>query len=95
MEEHFTSKLLEDKLFCVLLLRGRQANGERHFCYLAVRLDHMDNFADAQQSGTAFEPTEYGQVLKHGVGEPTPEDMQEMEEQFNFDHSGYLDLLKD
>lgn len=95
MDEHFTTKVLEDKLHCVVLIRGRQADGERHYCYLAVRLDHMDMLAKVQRRGEPFEPTDYGQVLLHNTGEPTPDVMQKMESEFNFDHSGYVDLLND
>ncbi len=86
-----SEKILAEKTVCVLLVRGEAPDGSPIYAYVGVRADRLQEFMQAQQSGT-FYPEEYGVVIESGVGEPSAEVRLRMERDYNFDHAGMLDI---
>lgn len=90
-QSHLKSKM-RDKLYAILFLMGKGANGPR-YVYLSVRMDELKKLSEAQARGTAFEPADYGRVLACGDGYPDADVKARMEDEYGFDHTDYVDLL--
>lgn len=84
-DAHFTADLLQDKLYSILLLKGETPQGERSYAYVAVRADCMKLFLWAQEREDV-RPSDYGNVLAEGVGEPDDDTRRRMEKMHNFNH---------
>lgn len=79
-----------EELTAVLFYRGMSENREPMYAYIAVRSDKMKAFKKATASGKPMYLAEYGTVLASGSGEPTPEVMRKMRDEYNFDHENML-----
>ena len=86
-----SEKILAEKTVCVLLVRGEAPDGTPIYAYVGVRADKLQEFMEAQERGT-FYPEEYGVVIESGDGEPTAEVRARMEQEYNFNHEGMLDI---
>ncbi len=79
-------KILLENSLVFILLRGYTPDMQRQYAYVAIRGDLIEQFKKATLQET-FDIGKYGLILKSGLGDPTPDEMREMEEQYNFDHS--------
>ncbi|MGE0754580.1 MAG: hypothetical protein AB7L92_05410 [Alphaproteobacteria bacterium] len=86
-----TEQIIAEKTVCVLLVRGENPEGGKIFAYVAVRADKLEEFMEAQKSGT-FYPDDYGMVLEAGEGEPSEETKKKMTEEYGFNHDAMLDI---
>lgn len=86
-----SEQILAEKTVCVLLVRGESPTGDPIYAYTAVRLDKLESFMKAQQSGT-FYPEDYGVIIESGEGEPTDEIRAKMEREYGFNHNLMVDI---
>lgn len=84
-----SEQMVAEKTVCILLVRGQNPDGGNIYAYVAVRADMLEEFMKAQESGL-FYPEDFGVVVKSGEGEPTPEDMKFMEEEYGFNHQAMV-----
>lgn len=84
-------QLLAEKTVCVLLLRGQNPDGGDIYAYVGVRADRLEAFMEAQKGGV-FYPEDYGVIIESGEGEPSPEVMQKMEEEYGFNHEKMVNI---
>ena len=86
-----TEQIIAEKTVCVLLIRGENPEGGKIFAYIAVRADKLEEFMEAQKSGTFF-PEDYGIILEAGEGEPTDEVRARMTTEYGFNHDAMMDI---
>jgi hypothetical protein len=86
-----SEQMLAEKTVCVLLVRGESPEGQSIFAYVAVRADKLQDFMRAQQSGT-FYPEDFGYIVEHGEGDPSPEIREKMEREYGFNHAMMVDI---
>jgi hypothetical protein len=84
-------EIIAQKTVCVLLIRGEDPDGQPIYAYVAVRADRLQEFMDAQSTGT-FYPEDFGVIVEAGEGEPSEEVRQRMETEYGFDHQGQIDI---
>lgn len=82
---------LADRTVCILLVRGENPDGEAMFAYVAIRVDKLQEFMEAQKSGV-FYPEDYGVIIESGEGEPTEEIRKKMEDEYGFNHEVMIEL---
>lgn len=65
------------------------AQGERCYVYFAVRMDWVPSFITAARNhGEVYDLESFGKVLASGEGNtPTPEQRQQMEAEYGFNHA--------
>jgi hypothetical protein len=86
-----SDKILAEKTVCVLLVRGEDLDGKPIYAYVGVRADKLQEFMNAQKSGT-FYPEEHGVIIEAGEGLPNDEVRARMEKDYGFNHEGMLDI---
>lgn len=74
----------------VLLVRGVNTEGNAIFAYVAIRLDKLEDFTEAQKTDTYY-PEDYGVVIETGEGEPSEEVKQRMTREYGFNHEQQID----
>lgn len=57
----------------ILLLYGRTSANEKTFIYLKIKLKDMKRLSNLMADGGTFLPSEYGEVVASGEGEPSEE----------------------
>ena len=86
-----SEQIIAEKTVCVLLVRGEDPDGGPIYAYVAVRADKLEEFMEAQKTGT-FYPEDYGVIVEAGEGEPSAEVREKMERDYGFNHEGMLDI---
>lgn len=86
-----TEQIIAEKTVCVLLIRGENPEGGKIYAYIAVRADKLEDFMEAQKSGTFF-PEDYGMILEAGEGEPSDEVRARMTQEYGFNHDAMMDI---
>ncbi len=86
-----SEQIIAEKTVCVLLVRGESPDGKKIYAYLAVRADKLEEFMEAQKSGT-FYPEDYGIVIESGAGDPSEEIKEKMTKEYGFNHEAMLDI---
>lgn len=86
-----SEKLLAEKTVCILMLRGKDADNEPIYAYVAVRADMLEAFMAAQQKPD-FNPEDYGVIVESGTGDPSPEVLERMEKDYGFNHEQVVHL---
>lgn len=86
-----SEQMIAEKTVCILLVRGEDPDGEGIYAYVAVRADKLEEFMEAQKSGT-FYPEDYGVIVESGVGEPNAEVREKMEKEYGFNHESMVDV---
>jgi len=81
-------KLLEEKV--VLLLQGKNTQGEPIYSYLQLTLRNLQRLRDKMRAQVDFEPKDYGTVVAEGKGEPDAALRARMAKEYNM-----TDLSKD
>jgi len=66
----------------VILLQGKNGNDDDMYAYLKTPLLNIYALRDAIISMMDFKPSNYGEVLKSGIGPPPPEIKAEMAEKY-------------
>lgn len=84
------SPIQKEDVTCVCLFEGFSGTGEAFYAYIAVRADLMEAFGEAMKSKKPVDLTRFGEVLMHGMGRPTDEVKQFMEDEYGFDHSSQM-----
>lgn len=88
-ELSFTEKQAAEKAQVLILIRGYNADKELQYAYVMVRLDALVKLEKSMKKST-FKIQDYGHVIEWGVGNPTPEVMQKMKDEYGFDHTSGL-----
>ncbi|MFO0388260.1 MAG: hypothetical protein ACK502_00875 [Alphaproteobacteria bacterium] len=83
MSSKWTSKPLPEKAtngvnaldsqFVVLLLFGKNSFGDRIYSYVKINLPNLPNLKTAINAGKGFNPSDFGEVIAAGKGEPPSE----------------------
>ncbi len=66
------SRGLSDE-FVVLLLYGKNSFGDKIYSYLKITLPNLQHLKSAILAGKGFNPSDFGEVISAGKGEPSPE----------------------
>lgn len=69
----------------VLLTRGESTKGVPCYAYVAIRMDRLADYQEAQKRESFF-PDDYGVVIEAGEGEPSEEVKQRMTREYGFQH---------
>jgi hypothetical protein len=86
-----SEQIIAEKTVCILLVRGENPEGEKIYAYVAVRADKLEEFMQAQKTGT-FYPEDYGIIVESGEGDPSEEIKRKMTEEYGFNHDAMLNL---
>ena len=82
---------MRQRIVTILLVRGENIDGTPIYAYVAVRADRLEEFIEAQGSGT-FDPEEFGVIIEFGEGEPSPEIRKKMHDEYGFNEDGMIDI---
>tara|TARA_R110002124_G_scaffold287216_1_gene471451 strand:+ start:146106 stop:146438 length:333 start_codon:yes stop_codon:yes gene_type:complete len=88
MNDDQTSEMDEmDESLDIMTLVSGQVDGEDFWAYLAVRPSKYTAFLEVQKAGEPYTLTEYGNVVKYGLGttEPPQTAVQEMIDSYGID----------
>ncbi len=86
-----SEQIVAEKTMCILLVRGKSADDQPLYAYVAVRADKLKDFIAAQSSGN-FRPEDHGVVIETGVGEPSDEVKAKMTKEYGFNHETMVDI---
>lgn len=86
-----SDKILIDKTYCLFLIRGHTTDNQPQYAYVAVKAKHVEALRKALASGDT-DITKYSSVIAHGLGEPSEEVRQRMEEEYGFNHEKMLEI---
>lgn len=78
--EKIGTKLLDDE--AVILVNGNNMFGDKVYSYIKFTLKNFRDMRDAMQKGENFKPSDYGEVVAAGRGEPSQELRDEMRVQY-------------
>jgi hypothetical protein len=67
----------------VMLMQGKNENGERIFCYLQLSVLQLRELKNRIVHGENFQPSDFGAVLVSGSGDPSEELRAEMAAKYN------------
>lgn len=76
MASNWTTKTLPSEgiplheQFVVLLLFGKNSFGDKIYSFVKIYLPHIQNLKSAISSGKGFNPSDFGEVIAAGKGEP-------------------------
>ena len=73
--------LFEEK-GAVVLLRGKNSFGDLIFSYVKIVLSNIERLQSSVQNHTAFTPSDFGEVIAAGRGEPSEELQAEIAAQY-------------
>ncbi len=59
-----------DAQFVVLLLYGKNSFGDKIYSYVKINLPNLQNLKSAIKAGKGFNPSDFGEVIAAGKGEP-------------------------
>ncbi|TAE79746.1 MAG: hypothetical protein EAZ74_05855 [Alphaproteobacteria bacterium] len=62
----------------VMLMQGKNPYGERIYCYLRLSINNLRRMKEAIINKEKFMPSDFGEVLAAGSGQPAPELRAEM-----------------
>ncbi len=66
------SELFKEE-FVVLLLRGKNSFGDHIYSYVKVSLPNIKRLYESLNGGSTFNPSDFGEVVAAGKGEPSDE----------------------
>ena len=66
------AKLFEED-YAILLLRGKNSFGDHIFSYVKISLPNMKRLYEDMREGRPFNPSDFGEVVAAGTGEPSAE----------------------
>lgn len=69
----------------ITFVAGKNAKGEQTYCYVGVLGNKMQEFMAASQKNR-FAPSDFGTIIKSGIGEPTDDVKEYMTREFGFNH---------
>lgn len=88
-EDAHAKALSLDEQFVVLLLYGKNSFGDKIYSYLKIHLPNLPKLKTAIKAGKGFNPSDFGEVVAAGKGEPTLEVRAEIASSYQvFDSSG-------
>lgn len=59
--------------YAVLLLRGKNNFGDHIYSYVKISLPNMKRLYEDMSAGRPFNPSDFGEVVAAGTGEPSPD----------------------
>lgn len=68
--------------FVVLLLHGKNSFGDKIYSYLKITLNNLARLKSAIKSDGGFNPSDFGEVLSAGRGEPSESVRAEMKSMY-------------
>jgi hypothetical protein len=77
------SELADTKI--LVLIQGVLESGAQHYAYLSVPFLQYAEFKQAEAAGH-YNPEDFGVILRHGEGAPSPEVVAMMQETHGVDH---------
>lgn len=80
-EEKISEEVLDEE--AVVLLNGTNMFDDAIYSYLKVSLRNFRKLRDTMIAGNNFTPSDYGEVLAAGRGEPSQEVIDEMSMKYN------------
>ena len=84
-ELSIAEKMNLKNIYCCVLVKGKNDDGEPVYCYFGIFLDTVEKMADDIQKGKDFNPKDYKAiVLARSTGEPSPEIRDFMRMKFSF-----------
>lgn len=86
----FSGSTLTNDVFCLLLYRGPDADGEMGYAYIAVHYARLDAFRKALDDDEPMDFRDYGIIIHSGAGDIPTETALWMEEKYGFEHRNYL-----
>jgi len=95
MQFNDLQKLIAQKKFYLLLIKGISENGGKEYYYIAVRGEDMLRLHQALRSAKdfGFEPSDYGLILEGGKGEPSQETKSRMEKEYGYNHQKSVPII--
>ncbi len=75
------SKFFQEE-YGVILLRGKNNFGDQIYSYVKVSFSSMDRLQDSLRNRLPFTPSDFGEVIAAGKGEPTAEVKSEVGSQY-------------
>ncbi len=86
-----SEQIIAEKTVCVLLVRGESPEGGTIYAYVAVRVDRLEDFMEAQKRGM-FYPEDFGVIIESGEGDPSEDVRSRMERDYGFNHQMMIDI---
>lgn len=77
---------------CVFMVRGYAADGNLYFCYVAIPGDKLAAFKKAMDAKSGLDVEQFGVILEWGQGDPSPEVMKRMQDEYGFKHENMIDV---
>jgi len=68
--------------FGVLLLRGKNNFGDRIYSYVKVSFPNIERMQQSIRDRTPFNPSDFGEIIAAGTGDPPPEVQAEISSQY-------------
>lgn len=68
--------------FVVLLLYGKNSFGDKIYSYVKIHLPNLQKLKSAIQSGKGFAPSDFGEVIAAGKGDPSAATRNEISAQY-------------
>ena len=89
----FSEKQILEKTSIIMLIRGYSPEEVQQFAYVSIPFNKLEPFKAAVKTGD-FDVGDYGAILAGGEGDPTPDTMQYIEDEYNFSHQdiAYVDI---
>lgn len=85
-QEHYAKRYAEERKINIYFLQMKNAEGERHYFYVAASALLHEQFANAVEMNQI---PDFSVVVADGEGEPTEEVRHKMKEYYGFDHAVY------
>ncbi len=86
-ELNYSQKLDLERNDGVVLLTGENESGQDFYAYILMEKEQVEQMMRDADNGTEVDFTSYGEVILSGIGDILEEDIEYMEETYDFDHS--------
>lgn len=87
----FTQKEAMSNALMLILLYGYTLDGRRQYAYAAIKGDKLEPLRNALES-ESFRLSDYGFIIHSGLGEPSPEVKEWVQQHYGFNHDDTLVL---
>lgn len=88
----FAEKEQIAKTTVLTLVKAEGDDGKQYYAYAAILAPKLQELTRLQQSGKPYDLRKYGTILEAGLGEPSAEVQQRMEEKYGFYHEKMIVL---
>ena len=91
----FVDKEYIAKTTVLTLVKAEGDDGKHYYAYAAVPANALQKLIRVQRSGKPYDLRDYGTILEAGLGEPSADAEQRMEEKYGFFHEKMIVLSDD